>query len=175
MSRSPQPNEESILLHARIAFAKREYEDVILKEIAREACMSHVTLYRHYPTKMGLFSAALDSTGDALLASLRLIEPASPRQRLLDMLLCILRHFAGHERLLAAMDRKPFLRELLVLLTCGLAEAEHAGEICVTHLPMAARALVGLVRYEILHPLLYPEQMAERILLTVTSRPISPE
>ena len=121
--------EERILLSAAGLFANLGYNGVSTRDIAAEAGVNEVTIYRHYPRKRDLYLAVLDAElqqvklrGDLLG---RIAEAKDGRTALLRAL----------ELIAATLMQKPELLRLMQYSTLELAEdidpmlRKHLGQL----------------------------------------------
>src|SRR5258708_7876939 len=139
MSSTTPDRRARILAAADSLFAGRSFGEVRMEDIARGADVGKVTIYRYFPTKAALYLALLD------------------RARLA--------YFGPRPTWLAALDRAEGLRDTCRFLLGLLAEGAARGEWEVGDLDVAARALLGGLRCQLLYPLagITPEHLAARL------------
>lgn len=122
-----------LLTAARDVFSKRGYHAAAMAEIASRAGVSKPVLYQHFPSKLELYLALVDTATDELLAHLHeaLSETDDNKQRVvasLNAYFAFVDDEAGHYRLLFETDLgnvpevKARLDQLSVACTKEIAE-----------------------------------------------------
>ncbi|MBM4242461.1 MAG: TetR/AcrR family transcriptional regulator [Deltaproteobacteria bacterium] len=172
---------DEILAAAEGEFARREFHQVLMDDVAARAGVGKGTLYRYFPTKEELFLAMVlrgldESHGEFLRAFDD--ETAAIETILESSVAHMLSYFRGREPLLALLqryeDRLPhadteFLRrrrdEALAAIASALGRAANTGRIRDVDTRIAAQMLLGMVRTAVLypHPDMSPQRMAQEI------------
>jgi AcrR family transcriptional regulator len=158
-------------------FAQKHFDEVHIDEIAAQAEVSKVTLYRYFPTKTDLYQSILAETGKDYLARIRAAEEATTtgcRARLVAVTREAMRYFDAHRYLVQLLDRAaidcgrgqgfPWLevqREFFRLAKGLFAEGVATGEFMVEDLELAVRGLLGTMRFQHLYPC--PQGQSEQI------------
>jgi len=172
---------DEILAAAELEFARREFHQVLMDDVAARAGVGKGTLYRYFPTKEELFLAMVlrgldESHGEFLRAFDD--ETAAIETILESSVAHMLSYFRGREPLLALLqryeDRLPhadteLLRrrrdEALAAIASALGRAANTGRIRDVDTRIAAQMLLGMVRTAVLypHPDMSPQRMAQEI------------
>lgn len=154
---------EKILEVASWMFAGTQYADVHMDHVAETAGISKPTLFRYFPTKEILYEAILDNAGKELLRRLHKAEEShyNWRTQLCLVVSEAMRYFEENRHLLQLLDRAAIGPDLIRRFTSLLAIGVATGEFRVDDLYLAARSLVGAVRFQVLFPHFYgdPEKV----------------
>jgi AcrR family transcriptional regulator len=163
--------EERILLSAAGLFAKLGYNGASTRDIAAEAGVNEVTIYRHYPRKRDLYLAVLDAElqqvklrGDLLGGIAEAKDGRTALERALELIAVTLMQKPQLLRLLQystlelAEDIDPMLRkhlgQLIEVVAHYLEPWARKGELNNTNAKAVVLALIAVVvSYSSLHRL----------------------
>jgi TetR/AcrR family transcriptional regulator, cholesterol catabolism regulator len=166
-------------------FAEHPFGDVRMDDVAAQAGVSKVTLYRYFATKDDLYQSILEETGKDYLTRIRAAEGgvAGCRARLVAVASEGMRYFDANRNLIQLLDRAaidcgrgegfPWLevqREFFRLVKGLFAEGVATGEFLVEDLELAVRGLLGTMRFQHLYPCPQGEsdRVPERIIAMLT-------
>lgn len=172
---------DEILAAAEQEFARREFHQVLMDDVAARAGVGKGTLYRYFPTKEELFLAMVlrgldESHGEFLRA---FDDDTTSLEAILETSVGhMLSYFRGREPLLALFqryeDRLPQADtelwhqrrdEAIAAIAGALDRAEKTGGIRDVDTRIAARMLLGMVRTAVFYPRpeTTPQRMAHEI------------
>lgn len=172
---------DEILAAAEQEFARREFHQVLMDDVAARAGVGKGTLYRYFPTKEELFLAMVlrgldESHGEFLRA---FDDETTSLEAILETSVGhMLSYFRGREPLLALFqryeDRLPQADtelwhqrrdEAIAAIAGALDRAEKTGGIRDVDTRIAARMLLGMVRTAVFYPRpeTTPQRMAHEI------------
>ena len=172
---------DEILAAAEQEFARREFHQVLMDDVAARAGVGKGTLYRYFPTKEELFLAMVlrgldESHGEFLRA---FDDESSPLEAILETSVGhMLSYFRGREPLLALFQRyedklpqadtelwRRRRDEAIAAIAGALDRAEKTGRIREVDTRIAAQMLLGMVRTAVFypHPEMTPQRMAQEI------------
>ncbi|MBW2315261.1 MAG: TetR/AcrR family transcriptional regulator [Deltaproteobacteria bacterium] len=159
------PSQEKILEVAESLFARRGYQGVGLREVARTAGLSKSALFHHFPSKLELYRAVLDRILTGIDENLS--EPQSstdgPLHRLLQRIEALIDAFAASPTRAPLLLRSLFEAELaeapnaevsarlqkIIGGICSLmSEGIAAGEIRSVPIPHAVQGLIGMLVFQ---------------------------
>lgn len=171
---------DEILAAAEQEFARRDFHEVLMDDVAARAGVGKGTLYRYFPTKEELFLATvlrgLDESHGEFLSVFQEDEP-------LDTILerCVARmltYFSGRAPLLTLLQRyedrlppdetagwKRRRDEAVAAIVAALDRAVAAGTVRRLDTGIAADMLLGMVRTAVVYPRpkLSSEEMAHEV------------
>jgi AcrR family transcriptional regulator len=162
----PQPV-ASILDTAARLFDLKPFDDVHMDDVAADAQVSKMTLYKYFSDKVSLYVSLLEQIGRHYLATLRKAEAGvrGCRAKLETVTRAALQYFAERPRLLHLLDRArtdcasgddfPWLevqQEVFRMLRGLLAEGIATREFSADDLDLAVRGILGTMRFEHLYP-----------------------
>jgi AcrR family transcriptional regulator len=166
--RNLSPESRQRILDAALRlFAQRSFDKVRMEDVAVEAGVGKVTVYRYFPTKDDLYLDLLKDVGREYLTLLRKAEGSvrGCRARLVALTRVALEYFYERPHLLKLLDRAgidrdrgrdfPWLevqQEFFRMLRGLFAEGAARGEFLVDDLELAVRALIGAMRFHFLYP-----------------------
>lgn len=172
---------DEILAAAEQEFARREFHQVLMDDVAARAGVGKGTLYRYFPTKEELFLAmvlrGLDESHGEFLRAFE-DETASLETILETSVGHMLSYFRGRGPLLALFQRyedklpqadtemwRQRRDEAITAITGALDRAEKSGGIRDVDTRIAAQMLLGMVRTAVFypHPEMSPQRMAQEI------------
>ncbi|HEY8518143.1 MAG TPA: TetR/AcrR family transcriptional regulator [Candidatus Binatia bacterium] len=171
---------DEILAAAEKEFARRDFHEVLMDDVAARAGVGKGTLYRYFPTKEELFLATvLRGLDESHAQFLRVFEQDAPLEQILETAVArMLSYFSGRAPLLTLLQRyegrlspadaNAWRQRRLEALAaiCGVLErAEREGGIRRVDTELAADMLLGMVRTAIQYPRkgMSLEQMAHEI------------
>lgn len=172
---------DEILAAAEQEFARREFHQVLMDDVAARAGVGKGTLYRYFPTKEELFLAMVlrgldESHGEFLRAFDD--ESASLENILESSVGHMLSYFRGREPLLALFQRhedklpqadtelwRQRRDEAIAAIAGALDRAEKTGGLRDVDTRIAAMMLLGMVRTAVFYPRpeMTPQAMAHEI------------
>jgi AcrR family transcriptional regulator len=150
-------------------FAAQTFDKVRMEDVAAEAGIGKVTIYRYFATKETLYTQLLEEIGRDYLGLLQAAERSvrGCRGRLVALVRVALDYFAGKPWLLRLLDRAgidrdrqttfPWLevqRQMFQMLERLFAEGVVRKEFLVDDLELAVRGLIGAMRFSYLYPCL---------------------
>src|SRR5215470_3994684 len=152
---------ERILATAALIFARRDYHEVLMDEVARESGVAKGTLYRYFPSKrelyLGVMFEGIDRLHDALRAAVA--GSGEPVRKLARFVSTLLEHFWDQRFFFALIHRNeyraddPDSREwerrraqISGLVQHLVEEAIAAGEPRRIEPRIAAEMLLGMLR-----------------------------
>lgn len=160
--RDPDAKKRAILEAARRLLIERDFQDIVLDDVAKRAGVAKGTLFLYFKSKEELFSSAFSDTADALGLELAALAKAGARGR--DLLLAtarvVLTHFdrnrdflghigAGRVPSCGARSREKLLekyRENQRLIRALLVQAAKDGGRSLRDPEYAPAAFIGLCR-----------------------------
>jgi len=171
---------DEILAAAEQEFARRDFHEVLMDDVAACAGVGKGTLYRYFPTKDELFLATvlrgLDQSHGEFL---QVFADDAPLEEFLETAVArMLAYFAGRAPLLTLLQRyedrlprsdteawRQRRLEALAAIAGALARARRAGRIRRLDTEIAAEMLLGMVRTAVQYPRdgMTPESMAREI------------
>jgi AcrR family transcriptional regulator len=158
---------EEILAAAEQEFARRDFHEVLMDDVAARAGVGKGTLYRYFPTKEELFLCTVLRGLDESHAELRrVLDEHAPLEEILQTavvrmlsyfssrapLLTLLQRYEGR---LSTADTEAWRRrrmEALAAIVAVLERAERTGGIRRLDTELAAEMLLGMVRTAIQYP-----------------------
>ncbi len=164
--RKSDAKREAILGAASAEFASRDFDEVLMEDVATRAGVGKGTLYRYFPTKEELFLATvlrgLSESHDEYLALFA--EPAPLAEILERGVTRLLSYFSGREELLTLLqryehrlpaDEAAAVRErrdaVVDAIAAALAREARSGELRSVDARLAAVMLLGMVRAAVLY------------------------
>lgn len=173
---------DEILAAAEQEFARRDFHEVLMDDVAARAGVGKGTLYRYFPTKEELFLATvlrgLDQSHGEFL---RTFDEDAPLETILETTVAhMLSYFTGRAPLLTLLqryeDRLPKADtaawrrrrvEALAAIVGALDRAAQGGVIRPLDTGIAAEMLLGMVRTAVFYP--RPGVPAERMAHEIVS------
>lgn len=152
---------ERILDTAALIFARRDFHEVLMDDVARECGVAKGTLYRYFPSKRALYLGVMFEAMDRLHETLReaVAGADDPVRKLARLVYTLLDHFWDQRLFIALIHRNeyrpddPDSREwehrrtqISRLVQTLLKEAVAAGELRPTDPRLAAEMLLGMLR-----------------------------
>lgn len=160
--RDPDAKRRRILEAARRLLVERDFQDIVLDDVAKRADVAKGTLFLYFKSKEELFSCAFADTADALGLELAALGKtgAAGKELVLAAARVVLAHFDQHRDFLGSMGsgRMPSLgararermlekyRENQRLLRGLLVQASKDGGRSLRDPEYAAAAFIGLCR-----------------------------
>ncbi len=156
---------EEILLAATFEFAQRDYDQVLMDDVAARAHVGKGTLYRYFPTKEELMLASvLRGVEETHVEFLRMFEAEARLEELIeDTVARMLVYFADKGEFLALMqrfehrlpaeDREGWLQrraDVTRAIAHALQRENAAGRTLAAEPEFAADLLLGMVRSAVL-------------------------
>lgn len=171
---------DEILAAAEQEFARRDFHEVLMDDVAARAGVGKGTLYRYFPTKDELFLATvLRGLAESHGEFLQFFAEDAPLETILETAVArMLTYFSGRAPLLTLLQRyegrlpqadtEAWQRrrvEALAAIVGALERAERTGRIRQVDHEIAAEMLLGMVRTAVQYPRegLTPERMAHEI------------
>jgi len=152
---------EKILATATLIFARRDYHEVLMDDVARESGVAKGTLYRYFPSKRALYIGVMFEGIDRLHDALRAAVAGSgdPVRKLARFVSALLQHFWDQRFFFALIHRNEYRAddpdsrewERRRAQISGLAqhlveEAMAVGELRRIEPRIAAEMLLGMLR-----------------------------
>src|SRR5262245_185219 len=152
---------ERILETAAVIFARRDYHEVLMDDVARESGVAKGTLYRYFPSKRALYLGVMFDGIDRLHEALRAAVAGSgePVRKLARLVTALLEHFWDQRFFFALIHRNeyraddPDSREwerrrarISSVVQHLVEEAIAAGEVRRVEPRIAAEMLLGMLR-----------------------------
>ncbi|MEW6270972.1 MAG: TetR/AcrR family transcriptional regulator [Thermodesulfobacteriota bacterium] len=171
---------EEILAAAEREFARRDFHEVLMDDVAARAGVGKGTLYRYFPTKEELFLATVLRGLDGSHAEfLRVFAQDAPLEQILETAVArMLSYFSGRAPLLTLLQRyegrlspadanawRQRRVDALAAIVAVLERAERVGGIRKLDTELAADMLLGMVRTAVQYPRkgMSQERMAREI------------
>jgi AcrR family transcriptional regulator len=152
---------EKILDSAALIFARHEFHEVLMDDVARDCGVAKGTLYRYFPSKRALYLGVMFESMDRLHETLRAAVGGAgqPVAKLARLVHALLDHFWERRLFVALIHRieyrqgDPDSREwqrrraqIARLIQTTLEEAVAAGEMRPLDPRMGAEMLLGMLR-----------------------------
>jgi len=152
---------QTILQAAAEIFARHEYHEVLMEDVARACDVGKGTLYRYFPGKRELYVAVMFEGIERLRAELQTVveTPSPPVQRIERVVRCILAHFWDRQYFFALIhrnehkpddpDEREWLRrrtELSRVVRRAVRQAISSGHLRAVDPRIAAEMLLGMLR-----------------------------
>ena len=152
---------QSILEAAEVIFARHDYHEVLMEQVAQACAVGKGTLYRYFPSKHALYLAVTFEGIERLHGELqRAVAAATTSQgRVESVVRCILTHFWDRRFFFALIhrneyrgddpDSREWLRrraEIARIVEQTLEEAMAAGHVRRMDARIAAEMLLGMLR-----------------------------
>jgi len=152
---------QTILQAAEAIFARHDYHEVLMEDVARRSGVGKGTLYRYFPSKHELYVAVMFDGIERLHSELRRAVTAdeAPLRKLEHLVHCVLEHFWGRRFFFSLIHRnehKPddphnreWLRrraELARSFQHAVEEAIAAGQVRRIDARIATEMLLGMLR-----------------------------
>ncbi|MFJ7969023.1 TetR/AcrR family transcriptional regulator [Streptomyces sp. NPDC096324] len=102
---TPADRRAQLLTVGARLFAARQYDDVLMEEVAEEAGVSRALLYRHFSSKHALFAAVYQQAADQLLVETRLDPADSLAEQLIQGMEVHLDYFVANRHAVLAANR----------------------------------------------------------------------
>jgi len=171
---------DEILAAAEKEFARRDFHEVLMDDVASRAGVGKGTLYRYFPTKEELFLATvLRGLAESHGEFLHVFAQDAPLEQILETAVArMLTYFSGRAPLLTLLQRyegrlSPADTEgwhqrrvdALAAIVAVLERAERGGRLRTMHTEVAADMLLGMVRTAVQYPRegMTAERMAHEI------------
>jgi len=171
---------DEILAAAEKEFARRDFHEVLMDDVAARAGVGKGTLYRYFPTKDELFLATvLRGLDQSHVEFLQVFDENTPLETVLENAVArMLAYFTGRAPLLTLLqryeDRLPRADteawqqrriDALAAIVGVLERAERFGRTRQMDTEIAAEMLLGMVRTAVHYPRkgMTPETMAHEI------------
>lgn len=160
MRTSDPQRERKILEAATQLFARRNYHEVRMEDIALQAKVAKGTLYRYFQDKEDLYIALIVQGMQRLFeeSQQKIVGPGDPRQKLRDFITHIVRFYEKNPYFIELLQRfessgsPTFFKALSVIrtqffhLVTNLISQIPANETARSHPEWAALALLGSIR-----------------------------
>lgn len=171
------PKAAKILEAASRMFATSNFADVHLDKVCDQAGTSRVTMYRFFASKEGLYLSVLANAGEKFLSRLRATEVTCAFSSCHDRLRAILqecfRFFSANRFFVQVLDRDEIGLEVLWRVKALIAEGVATEGFRVDSTELAARALLGTMRFQLLFPCQTCEAgKAAELILAMITRPL---
>lgn len=152
---------DKILAAAEHIFARHEYHEVLMDQVARDCAVAKGTVYRYFPSKRALYLAVMFEGIERLRDELQvaLDSPGAPVQKIECIVHCILTRFWDRRLFFALIhriehrpddpDSREWLRrrrEISRLIQRALEQAITAGQVRKVEPYIATEMLLGLLR-----------------------------
>lgn len=171
---------DEILTAAEQEFARRDFHEVLMDDVAARAGVGKGTVYRYFPTKEELFLATvLRGLDESHVEFQQVFAEDAPLDKILETAVArMLSYFSGRAPLLTLLqryeDRLPRADteawqrrrvDALAAIVGALERAERGGGIRRIDTRIAAEMLLGMVRTAVQYPRdgMTPEKMAREI------------
>jgi AcrR family transcriptional regulator len=132
-------------------FAKRDYDELSMRKIARAAGISHALLYRYFPSKQSYFRAALEQAAEELRARTAPDPSMPPWEQLVagleGFLQLVDENALAYRQLLRSLASAPEVRELIEDVRESTSERILAGLFPEQPPPKARAAVTGWLWY----------------------------
>jgi AcrR family transcriptional regulator len=171
--RNPEAHRAAILQAAQTVFAERGYARATIREIARQAGVTHGLVMRHFDSKENLFIAAVPGARD--VDQLVQGDPGSLPERIAHGFVSRMEHAGGNDPFVALIRSAASNEEAAIRLYMAMHERSTSGYLKAVTAPdaevrieMLAAELIGITfnRYVIgKGPLmdLTPDQLADHL------------
>jgi AcrR family transcriptional regulator len=152
---------QSILRAAEVIFARRDYHEVLMEDVARACGVAKGTLYRYFPSKRDLYVAVMFEAIEQLRRDLQaaIDTPGTAARKIERIVRCILTHFWDRQFFFALIhrnehkpddpDSRAWLRrrtEIARVVQRTLEEAVMRGHLRNVDPRIAAEMLLGMLR-----------------------------
>ena len=152
---------EKILDSASLVFARHEFHEVLMDDVARDCGVAKGTLYRYFPSKRALYLGVMFESMDRLHDTLReaVGGPGEPVAKLARLVYALLDHFWERRLFITLIHRiehrqgDPDSREwqrrraqIARLIQKTLEDAVAAGEMRALDPRIGAEMLLGMLR-----------------------------
>jgi AcrR family transcriptional regulator len=152
---------QKILRAAELIFARRDYHEVLMEDVALASGVGKGTLYRYFPGKRDLYLAVMFGGIEGLRDDLRVAigTPDAPARKIEVIVRCILEHFWDRRFFFALIhrneykpddrDNREWLRrraELSRIIQHALEDAMAAGDVRRVDARIATEMLLGMLR-----------------------------
>lgn len=152
---------EKILDSASLIFARRDFHEVLMDDVARDCGVAKGTLYRYFPSKRALYLGVMFEGMDRLHETLReaVSGPGEPVAKLARLVYALLDHFWDRRLFITLIHRiehrqgEPGGREwqrrraqIARLIQTTFEEAVAAGEMRPLDPRIGAEMLLGMLR-----------------------------
>lgn len=152
---------ETILRAAQVIFARHDYHEVLMEDVARASGVGKGTLYRYFPGKRELYVAVMFEGIERLRGELQVVvQAADPPLRKIERLVhCTLAHFWDRQFFFSLIhrnehkpddpDNREWLRrrsELALIFQKAIEQATAAGYVRTVDPRIATEMLLGMLR-----------------------------
>jgi TetR/AcrR family fatty acid metabolism transcriptional regulator len=159
--RIPKDHRPAILEAAARLFQQKRFHEVLMEEVADEAGVAKGTIYRFFRTKEELLGVICFVSLEELARDLARVteRPERARERLLQMVECVVRHFREHSDSFELMQREwaraclrkdsrlmAYRTKVRGIFTKVIRDGQSAGEFRALDAGSAAEMLMGMNR-----------------------------
>ncbi len=152
---------ETILRAAQVIFARHDYHEVLMEDVARAAGVGKGTLYRYFPGKRELYVAVMFDRIERLRRELQVVveTTGSPLRKIERAVHCTLAHFWDRQFFFSLIhrnehrpddpDNREWLRrrsQLSLIFQKAIEEAMAAGDVRRLDPRIATEMLLGMLR-----------------------------